>query len=248
MGAGADLRNARRGFTLIELLVVIAIIAILAAILSPVLVRAKESARTTKCVSNLKQLGAAGLMYMDDYSQRFPNCQDWGSEQVVGSPALYRLLMKYVRTQVIAIPGAGAYAKAFSRVGFFACPSDSGLTWTGYGAVKDQPLWPYTGCSYQIYGNDQVDWEGYVGPQLTVIAWTGLVYNSASGNREGAPISALRSPSRKPLFGDTSYWHGEGRMPTVDIAKKNLVFCDGHAARVTYQVYLKGLIEKFSPW
>ncbi len=60
----------RRGFTLIELLVVIAIIAILAAILFPVFARARENARKAACQSNLKQLGAAAMMYFQDYDER----------------------------------------------------------------------------------------------------------------------------------------------------------------------------------
>ena len=61
----------RKGFTLIELLVVIAIIAILAAILFPVFARAREKARQTSCLSNLKQLGLSVLMYTSDYDERF---------------------------------------------------------------------------------------------------------------------------------------------------------------------------------
>jgi len=57
----------KRGFTLIELLVVIAIIAILAAILFPVFAKAREKARQTSCLSNLKELGLGGLMYAQDY-------------------------------------------------------------------------------------------------------------------------------------------------------------------------------------
>jgi prepilin-type N-terminal cleavage/methylation domain-containing protein/prepilin-type processing-associated H-X9-DG protein len=62
----------RNGFTLIELLVVIAIIAILAAILFPVFAQAREKARQTTCVSNLKQIGTGLMMYVQDYDERYP--------------------------------------------------------------------------------------------------------------------------------------------------------------------------------
>ena len=60
------------GFTLIELLVVIAVIAILAAILFPVFAQAREKARSTTCLSNMKQLGTASMMYMQDYDGAYP--------------------------------------------------------------------------------------------------------------------------------------------------------------------------------
>jgi prepilin-type N-terminal cleavage/methylation domain-containing protein len=66
----ANLRQ--RGFTLIELLVVIAIISILASMLFPAFSRAREQARKTTCVSNLKQIGYGILMYNQDYDEMFP--------------------------------------------------------------------------------------------------------------------------------------------------------------------------------
>ncbi len=62
----------RRGFTLIELLVVIAIIGILAAMLFPVFARARESARKTQCLSNVKNIAMAFQMYLADYDRFFP--------------------------------------------------------------------------------------------------------------------------------------------------------------------------------
>jgi prepilin-type N-terminal cleavage/methylation domain-containing protein/prepilin-type processing-associated H-X9-DG protein len=63
--------RARKGFTLIELLVVIAIIAILAAILFPVFAQAREAARKTSCMSNMKQIGTAVMMYTQDHDETY---------------------------------------------------------------------------------------------------------------------------------------------------------------------------------
>ena len=64
-------RTAPAGFTLIELLVVIAIIAVLATVLVPVFAQAREKARQTACLSNLKQVGMAWLMYAQDYDEGY---------------------------------------------------------------------------------------------------------------------------------------------------------------------------------
>jgi prepilin-type N-terminal cleavage/methylation domain-containing protein len=64
--------KSRNGFTLIELLVVIAIIAIIASILFPVFARARENARRTSCLSNLKQIGLGMMQYTQDYDEYYP--------------------------------------------------------------------------------------------------------------------------------------------------------------------------------
>ena len=64
-------------FTLIELLVVIGIIAILASLLLPGLSKAKESARSVRCMSNLHQLAVASVTYSMDYNNRMPSFRNW---------------------------------------------------------------------------------------------------------------------------------------------------------------------------
>jgi prepilin-type N-terminal cleavage/methylation domain-containing protein/prepilin-type processing-associated H-X9-DG protein len=98
----------RRGFTLIELLVVIAIIAILAAILFPVFAKAREKARQTSCLSNMKQIGLGTMQYIQDYDETYPG----GAGMGLGgawNPAWWDEITPYLKnTQV------------------FNCPSESG--------------------------------------------------------------------------------------------------------------------------
>lgn len=131
------LYNMKRTFTLIELLVVIAIIAILATILFPVFNQAREKARQTTCLSNMKQLGVATLMYAQDYDERFPG--------FITTPPINggtELIIPYDR-QIIA------YVK---NDAVFQCPSDglyraSVSVWDGNYARNPKPR------SYSIAAN-----------------------------------------------------------------------------------------------
>jgi prepilin-type N-terminal cleavage/methylation domain-containing protein/prepilin-type processing-associated H-X9-DG protein len=110
----------RKGFTLIELLVVIAIIAILAAILFPVFARAREKARQTSCLSNMKQLGLGFMMYAQDYDETLPGISFnatganpgavWPNTASGGWPALFQ----------------GPMQSYLKNAQVLQCPSDSG--------------------------------------------------------------------------------------------------------------------------
>jgi prepilin-type N-terminal cleavage/methylation domain-containing protein/prepilin-type processing-associated H-X9-DG protein len=117
----------RSGFTLIELLVVIAIIAVLAAILFPVFAQAREKARQTACLSNMRQMGMATRMYVQDYDERFPQTKrsssNPASDDADGSledpdyGSIFAMILPYSR-------GRGGTENDLSKQGMYACPSD----------------------------------------------------------------------------------------------------------------------------
>ena len=108
----------RRGFTLIELLVVIAIIAILAAILFPVFAKAREKARQTSCLSNMKQLGLAAMQYAQDYDELLPRINIAVAANTYYLPNGVLAPNTAMLWHTIIFP----YVK---NIGVFTCPSDS---------------------------------------------------------------------------------------------------------------------------
>jgi prepilin-type N-terminal cleavage/methylation domain-containing protein/prepilin-type processing-associated H-X9-DG protein len=98
----------KKAFTLIELLVVIAIIAILAAILFPVFARARENARRSSCMSNMKQMGLGVLQYTQDYDEKYPS-QSIGGNGAADKDRWMDSIYPYVKSeQLFTCPSASA--------------------------------------------------------------------------------------------------------------------------------------------
>ena len=116
----------KRGFTLIELLVVIAIIAILAAILFPVFAKAREKARQTSCLSNLKQLALSFLTYVQDYDETMPknSIRNDAAGRYTGwwdtsATYNYGFMQPYVKnTQIVLCPSSKRYYGYSQFLGF----------------------------------------------------------------------------------------------------------------------------------
>jgi prepilin-type N-terminal cleavage/methylation domain-containing protein len=177
------MRNLRRAgrrrlaFTLIELLVVIAIIAILAAILFPVFARAREAGRRSGCLSNMRQIGVALGMYLQDHDGVFPpgGPKSWeaGRNRLVGQ------LQPYVRNDLL-----------------FRCPSDRG--W-----FQRQPtVFESFGCSYtdalrNVWGGTDLQYRSEA--ELTAPASRPVMWDMNELWHPGYPDKAFD-------LRDTRYW------------------------------------------
>jgi prepilin-type N-terminal cleavage/methylation domain-containing protein len=148
-------RRFKRAFTLIELLVVIAIIGILAALLLPVLSRAKETARRIGCVNNQRQLGLAWEIYSGDFSGNMP-LNDW---ELSGMTARSTSNSWVVGNAAVDIdPTTITRGSIFSTVKnaeVYKCPADPGF-------IQDTSISRYRSFSLSCYmGGPAADTDGY---------------------------------------------------------------------------------------
>lgn len=192
-------RNQRshslKAFTLIELLVVIAIIAILAAILFPVFAQAREKARSITCVSNLKQLGTATMMYVQDYDETLPGGWTWAANNDCGvglnltqQSQYWRItLQPYIQKYMGAQATNSWDINGASRNTVLQCPSrltdDSMRAVTSFGINSDEVLrsdWPSNApnCQTGIHGRALAEFNE---PANMVVYADAASINSAAG-------------------------------------------------------------------
>jgi prepilin-type N-terminal cleavage/methylation domain-containing protein/prepilin-type processing-associated H-X9-DG protein len=183
----------RPAFTLIELLVVIAIIAILAAILFPVFAQAREKARQATCVSNLKQLGTAAMMYAQDWDEQWPMLESGGATRLT----VANLLDPYIKTNKKNVNAGGG--NLWPEDSIWRCPS--GQTYNS-GNLRS-----YFTVAYNWLYLTQVN-PGSKGD------FKGKHYDWLQGGR---PLAAVAQPAETVIFSDAGHSDGpKGQQDTWD--------------------------------
>jgi prepilin-type N-terminal cleavage/methylation domain-containing protein/prepilin-type processing-associated H-X9-DG protein len=187
-------QTTQRAFTLIELLVVIAIIAILAAILFPVFAQAREKARQAACLSNVRQIATATMMYVQDNDELFfPHVTERVAPATVPDTAQARFVWS-VR---------GKLDPYIKNQELFKCPSNS----------RDWPTPTPTNWWFSDYGfNHNEALLGGTGANPAWVAWYND--NSAVGGQDFGVsdqygLADIASPASFLLFGDTERANGD---------------------------------------
>jgi prepilin-type N-terminal cleavage/methylation domain-containing protein/prepilin-type processing-associated H-X9-DG protein len=221
----------RNAFTLIELLVVIAIIAILAAILFPVFAQAREKARSTSCVSNLKQIGLAIRMYSQDYDETlftsgmlplFPAKAGDGTNLVrMVQGGFPYFLQPYVKNE-----------------GIFTCPSDDKQNYWGRSSDWGWNAAPWAGHPTSYMFRHTFDCAGACGNMLNGTKDSQpshpsdemITFEMAAFHQEKLPLFGGVHPCG-PTAADCA-----GQLPPR-IRTVNAAFYDGHVKvfRLNYQ-------------
>ncbi|MBM3460460.1 MAG: DUF1559 domain-containing protein, partial [Armatimonadetes bacterium] len=152
------MKRGLRGFTLIELLVVIDIIAILAAILFPVFAQAREKARQTACLSNMKQIGTATMLYVQDYDEVMP---PWNRRCVPGCIVPWDLPENYWDALLIPYVKSGN-PQLRDNSGVWRCPSSpnsANYRTYGYSQVLMRGGWEVStvGNAYRAIASPEID-------------------------------------------------------------------------------------------
>ena len=191
-----------RAFTLIELLVVIAIIAILSAILFPVFAQAREKARQTTCLSNLKQLGLAHLMYAQDYDETLLTAQ-------VDLFRWPQLLAPYVKARGFVLCPSASYAAPLTGTLTYADVIKDPVGPSGFNDYY-YGLYPSYGYNFAYLSPSPTCPDAYDTPNAncTVTPNTGTTYvpspagiNPATGL--GRALAGVEAPASTILMADS---------------------------------------------